>query len=83
VLFVCAEIDEIWPSCPYAQGAMADMRLDHHPHGLIVAPKSGHGVGSLVPYEPNPASNDPDAARNERGREFVWPKLLAFLRRNS
>lgn len=81
LLFVCAGADERWPSCSYARDAMRHLTHDRYVHRLVVAPNSGHGVGTLVPYEPNPISSDPNDASvpNELGRRLVWPKLLAFL----
>jgi hypothetical protein len=50
---------------------------DKYPHHVVIELRSGHGVGALVPYEPNPESGSVNP--NEIGRENAWPRLLAFL----
>jgi hypothetical protein len=47
---------------------------------LIAEPAAGHGVGFLVPYE-STHTYGTDLA-DERAREDVWPKLIAFLDKN-
>jgi pimeloyl-ACP methyl ester carboxylesterase len=78
VLMICGSADLVWPSCPYARDAMRHLRSSPYPHELIVEPRAGHGLGLLVPYEPD--SSYLSGAAEERGREDAWPKLLAFLR---
>jgi dienelactone hydrolase len=81
MLLICAGQDRVWPSCDYAHDAMSHLARDQYRHELVVEPESGHGVGALVPYEPNPVSGDPNNAgtADELGREDAWPQLLAFL----
>ncbi|MHB8509250.1 MAG: acyl-CoA thioesterase/BAAT N-terminal domain-containing protein [Candidatus Dormibacteria bacterium] len=87
VFLDCGGADQVWMSCPYAR-AVID-RLDAHgypfPHELHAYPDAGHGVSFLVPYEPglldistsDLSGRSPDA--NERARQLLWPKVMAFL----
>jgi hypothetical protein len=59
---------------------MRHLEHDGHPHKLIAEPNAGHGVGWLVPYE-STRTYLTDAA-DERAREDVWPRLIAFLDEN-
>ena len=66
VFLDCGEDDQAWTSCPYGQ-AIVNLLDDHHdqwPHVLYPYPEAGHGVGSLVPYEPyGPATVAAEGAR--------------------
>ena len=82
ILFVCAALDEDWPSCPYSHIALTILRNDAYPHELIEAPSAYHGLGALVPYEPSTGMTNGQERLNERGREGIWPQVLAFLHQN-
>jgi dienelactone hydrolase len=84
VFLICGGRDLIWLSCVFAQKIMARLRASHHPYAdsLHSYASAGHFVGGLVPYmlfAPSPALRRAD----ERAREDVWPKLLAFLSRGA
>ena len=83
----CGGSDSVWSSCPYADAIMSrlDQARDPYPHLLYAYPDAGHGVGDIVPYEPDqlgPAAADllgssPNANHNADAQ--LWPHLLAFL----
>jgi dienelactone hydrolase len=73
----CAGADEVWTSCAYAHAIVA--RRGDAPTVYFDAVDAAHLVGTAVPYEPSTLS-DYLAEPTERGREQLWPKLLAFLR---
>jgi dienelactone hydrolase len=80
------EDDQAWTSCPYGQ-AIVSLLDDHHDqwsHVLYPYPKAGHGVGSLVPYEPyGPATVAAEGAisfqADQEADAQPWPRLLSFL----
>jgi dienelactone hydrolase len=88
VFLDCGGADAVWVSCPYARAIMTRLAAHHDPyqHVLEAYPAAGHGVGSLVPYQPiegtatlgadlsgrSPGAN-PDADAK------LWPRLLEFL----
>src|SRR5262249_5242490 len=76
ILLVCAEADEVWMSCPYAQAI--ERRLTEHAvpnrHLLIRVPGAGHAVGGLTPYQPNTRTR-----ADALGEAQAWPRLLSFL----
>jgi len=85
VFLACGGHDDVWPSCPMAHAMVHRLQARNHPYRdvLVDYPKAGHGVGLLVPYDPDQLSGlegaTPDA--NARAREAAWPKLLDFLAR--
>jgi dienelactone hydrolase len=81
ILFLCAAHDELWPSCDYSGVAMETLKGFAYPHELIEA-NGGHGVGSLVPYDPSTAETNAAEKRDERARAAIWPQVLEFLARN-
>jgi dienelactone hydrolase len=76
VLLVCAEADNVWPSCPYARAI--DQRLADHGdpnrHQLLSYPAASHSIGGLVPYQPGTASR-----ADALGEADAWPRLLDLL----
>ncbi|HEX5449270.1 MAG TPA: acyl-CoA thioester hydrolase/BAAT C-terminal domain-containing protein [Gaiellaceae bacterium] len=82
ILFACAGLDFTWPSCDYSRDAMKHLTRDRYEHRLLEAHDAGHFVGALVPDDPGGAVGYLGAKADERGRERVWPALLAFLARN-
>lgn len=78
VLLVCAESDEVWTSCPYAQAIerRLDQRADPHQHLLLSYPGARHIVGYLVPYQP-----DTGRRADALGQAQAWPRLLGLLNR--
>jgi dienelactone hydrolase len=81
----CGALDQVWTSCAYAQAVVK--RLAAHgfafPRVLYRAQMGDHYFGSLVPYEPGPIALSPGTGTvaDEHAREWIWPKLLAFLAR--
>lgn len=80
VFLVCGGVDAEWPSCLYAHDALRHLQGRPYAHELLEEHTAGHPVGGLLPYEPGGVFWDTRA--DERGRERVWPALLAFLARN-
>jgi dienelactone hydrolase len=91
VFLVCGGADKVWISCPYGEAIKA--RLDEHHDGyrhvLYSYPDAGHGVGSMIPYEPSqtgPLTSSTDGrypTANSLARADVWPHLMAFMRRST
>ncbi|HEY2508913.1 MAG TPA: acyl-CoA thioester hydrolase/BAAT C-terminal domain-containing protein, partial [Streptosporangiaceae bacterium] len=85
VFLDCAEADQTWVSCRYAQAILQllDAHHDHWTHTLYANPGAGHFIGSLVPYEPYaPAAvtaAGPSYAADQEALARVWPLLLKFL----
>ncbi len=88
VFLDCGGADAVWVSCPYARAIMTRLAAHHdaYQHLLYAYPAAGHGVGSLVPYEPvadattagvNLSGRFPDA--NPDAAAALWPRLLQFL----
>jgi dienelactone hydrolase len=77
-LTVCGGSDQVWTSCPYADLIRQRLRSHHHPYHdvFLKEPEADHFVGGLVPF------NLPEflTPSDERARELVWPKVLAFLK---
>jgi len=86
VFLDCGEDDQAWTSCPYGQ-AIVNLLDDHHDqwsHVLYPYPEAGHGVGSLVPYEPyGPATVAAEGSTSfqadQEADAQLWPRLLSFL----
>ena len=86
VFLDCGEDDQAWTSCPYGQ-AIVNLLDDHHDqwsHVLYPYPEAGHGVGSLVPYEPygpaTVAAEGPISFQADQEADAqLWPRLLSFL----
>jgi dienelactone hydrolase len=81
ILLVCGGDDQRWVSCQYSAEMMRRLRRHHdpYPHALFRAALAGHGIGSLMPDEPQVGGTSPTAVADERAREAVWPRVLAFL----
>jgi dienelactone hydrolase len=79
IFFVCGDDDFAWPSCQYARDAMRHLKGRPYADELVEEATASHAVGGLVPYEP--AGGLFGTRADERGRERVWPALLAFLAR--
>jgi dienelactone hydrolase len=81
ILLICGGDDQRWVSCQYSAEMMQRLRLHHdsYPHALLRAALAGHGVGSLMPDEPQVGGTSPTAVADERAREAFWPRVLAFL----
>ena len=80
VLLACGGRDQIWRSCPSARAIVAR----RHAHGsstqLYVYPTASHSLDSPLVYEPGAMAGDFFVPDDERAREDLWPRLLAFLR---
>ncbi len=61
----------------------------HQPVDHAHLPQRGHGLGSLVPYEPSFSGTNPNridldgstASANSLADAALWPQLLTFLHR--
>lgn len=86
MFLVCGGSDQVWASCPFSR-AIVERLTAHHDrfaHVLAAYPDAGHGVGSLVPYEPAAAAADSVTAGRQPGANQlalakVWPRLIQFL----
>ena len=81
VFLACGGRDQFWNSCRSARAIVARRNA----HGgeltqLYAYPDAGHYVGtpSLV-FQPGSLAGDFFVPADERGREDLWPRLLAFL----
>lgn len=86
VFLDCGEADQAWPSCPYAQAITKELDAHHDQwaHEMYSYPGAGHGVGSLIPFEPyGPATvaaeGPPAYQADQEGDGQLWPHLLSFL----
>ncbi len=86
VFLDCGTADQAWPSCPFAQAIknVLDAHHDHWAHVLYSCPGAGHGVGSLIPFEPyGPATVAAEGApayqADQEADGQLWPRLLSFL----
>jgi dienelactone hydrolase len=87
IFLACATYDEIWVSCRYSAAIQRRLDSHHFPYEHVLytaAPPAGHLVGALLPYEPGFVAYNLGtelSVANEKAREQIWPKLLAFLAR--
>jgi dienelactone hydrolase len=82
--------DQLWPSWSHVENLKQDLG-GHGPRPtLLVYPRAGHAVGTIVPYIPSPTHIHSrygllelggTRTADERAREDAWPKLLAWLGR--
>ncbi|HEX4526855.1 MAG TPA: acyl-CoA thioesterase/bile acid-CoA:amino acid N-acyltransferase family protein [Gaiellaceae bacterium] len=79
VFLACGGRDQVWGSCAYAHAIVAR----RHAHGestqLIAYPNASHSLGRPFIYEPGALAGDFFVPADERAREDLWPRLLAFL----
>jgi len=80
VLLACGGRDQVWGSCPYARAIVARRRAHAESTLLFVYPKASHALGRPFIYEPGALAGDFFVPADERAREDLWPRLLAFLR---
>lgn len=80
IMLVCAESDEIWPSCSYAHAILHRLHARHGTRDvrLYTYPAAGHLVGAILPYEPDLFAYDQGT---EQARERDWPHVVAFVKR--
>ncbi len=82
VLLACGGRDQVWSSCRSARAIVARRNA----HGgestqLYAYPEAGHYVGTpWLEFQPGSLARDFFVPADERGREDLWPRLLAFLR---
>ena len=83
VLLSCADEDQVWGSCGYASEAEHELNAAHFPyrHPLYAYANTGHFGAQIGPYEPGELLRDTFVPYDERARESLWPKILAFVRR--
>jgi dienelactone hydrolase len=89
VFLACGTADLLWTSCAFAQAVQGRLNAagDRYPHVLYRYQGAGHGVGSLVPYEPfsssyaalNAESKGDAPLANTDAAARLWPQLLDFL----
>lgn len=82
LLLACGGEDATWTSCPYAEAIVDRRRKAGEATALYTYPRAGHFVGSpAFAYEPGALSTDTSVPWTERGREDLWPRVIAFVRR--
>jgi dienelactone hydrolase len=79
VLLACGGHDQVWSSCPYAHAIVARRSAHGEATLLFAYPSASHGVGGSSVYEPGSLAGDFFVPADERAREDLWPRLLAFL----
>jgi dienelactone hydrolase len=79
VFLACGGHDQVWSSCPYARAIVARRSAHGESTLLFVYPNASHGVGRSSIYEPGADATDFFVPADERAREDLWPRLLAFL----
>ncbi len=81
IFLACGGHDATWSSCAYSRAILG--RLSRFGstvrRRLVTEPVAGHSVGAALPYEPGNLKFDTNVPADERGREALWPDLLAFL----
>jgi BAAT / Acyl-CoA thioester hydrolase C terminal/Acyl-CoA thioester hydrolase/BAAT N-terminal region len=81
LLLACGGEDATWSSCPYARAIVARRRKAGEATTLYAYPRAGHFVGSpSFAYEPGAMTSDTSVPWTERGREDLWPRVVAFVR---
>jgi dienelactone hydrolase len=80
VLLACGGRDQIWSSCAYARAIVARRHALGSLTQLYVYPNASHSLGTASVYEPGSLVGDFFVPADERAREDLWPRLLAFLR---
>lgn len=88
MLLVCGGADQVWDSCAFARAIVSGREQHHVPHRslLLAFPQAGHGVGSLVPHDPEPMYGPLSGTHewsNHRARARLWGQLTTFLRTTS
>ena len=89
VFLDCGQTDAVWVSCAYSRAIMARLARNHdrYAHVLYSYPNAGHGVGSIVPYQPSEDGVNELAGRyklsNQVADATLWPSLLAWLRQTA
>jgi dienelactone hydrolase len=97
ILLICGGSDQVWHSCNYAKAIVDRLNANHttQPHRLLSYASAGHGVGTLVRYEPGGTGSLDASIPNATGqilntagatpdantlaRAKVWPRVIAFL----
>jgi hypothetical protein len=83
VLLVCGDADRTWPSCAYSESMKARLQGDGQRYGdiLLSYGGAGHGVGTMVPYQPGTSLLVPysEGEANATAEAQAWPHLLGFL----
>jgi pimeloyl-ACP methyl ester carboxylesterase len=84
VLTLCGGADALSYSCDYADAVAARLQGggQTQPHRFLTYPDAGHGVGTLLPYQPArpmPSMEGKTPAANWTAREQAWPLVLDFL----
>jgi len=86
LMLVCAQADQVWPSCPMAHQIDDRLRTKGRPAPILLEYKgSGHGAFGL----PMPDNTDPrltagggNAADTNAARADSWSKAVNFLKTN-
>jgi dienelactone hydrolase len=87
VFLDCGGADHVLLSCPNAHAIMRRLAAhrDAYRHVLCSYPAAGHGVGTLMPYEPVADTTTQQqvagasANANPDAQAELWPRLLQFL----
>jgi dienelactone hydrolase len=80
VLLACGGRDQIWSSCSSARVIVARRQAQGLSTQLYTYPNASHALGRPFVYEPGAMAGDFFVPDDERAREDLWPRLVAFLR---
>lgn len=80
IFLACGGRDQMWSSCSYARAIVARRKAHGSSTQLYAYPNASHSLGSPFVYEPGAWEGDFFIPADERSREDLWPRLLAFLR---
>lgn len=84
MFLVCGGSDQVLASCPFSRAIIERLvaHKDRFAHVLAAYCDAGHGVGSLVPYEPSVGAGTAGTypVADQLARAKVWPRLIQFLR---
>ncbi|MDA8332182.1 MAG: acyl-CoA thioesterase/bile acid-CoA:amino acid N-acyltransferase family protein [Candidatus Dormibacteraeota bacterium] len=87
IFLACGGDDRVWDSCAYARAIMARLSARHnaYTHVLYSYPTAGHGIDTLVPYEPVRVTAGTEdllgaaSQSNQIAEAELWPHVLSFL----
>lgn len=88
LLLDCGGADKVWHSCAYSMAIENELGAVQNPlpHPLYAFPDAGHGVGTLIPYEPSIVTtlvgtdlSGTTPQGNAEATAKLWPHVLSFL----
>jgi len=83
LFLVCAEADQVWPSCPMARQIEQRLRERGRPAPILLAYEGAYhqAFGApLVAGDQRPGGGNADDEKTAAARADSWPKAVAFLK---